>query len=853
MLVERVAAVTDPIQREGVALAGGGGYGRGAVALGADLDVRLLAPGLERAEPVAEALLYPLWDSGLPVGHQVQTVDALIEAARTDLATATSLLDWRHVAGDRQLEDTLQSRARQGLFLPSELPRFLERLEAEVAGRHRRFGGSVYLLEPDVKNGPGGLRDVDVARWAAQARWGVRQLDGLLRLGVLMPRQLVQVQQARELLWRIRNALHGRAGRRSDRLGFDVQEPVARTLGYAGPLRDAVERFMSDYYRAARVLSRFRQATLVRAKPNLVRRKPRPRKLGDSLELFGGFVTTDVELLRRRPEQGFRLIAAAVEQDVPLSPHVRDVIAGLAEDASWCAQLRASAEAAHRFIELVACRRRSRLQAGSVMRELHELGLLLAMIPEFGPLVGRVHHDTYHVYTVDVHSVAAVDRLGEIMRGDVVVDQEQLPRWEGSLAVRLSAEITRPTVLFFATLLHDVGKAIGRADHSERGAQMAREVLERLGFASTDVADACRLIANHLLMYRIATRRDLDDPTAVADLVAHIGSGGREALCHLYLLTVADTSTTSPTSMTAWKASMLDALFLAADEVLRGAAQAEAPRLQRYRAEVLRHASRVVAAADGLVPPVAFAAEFLGSMPDRYLLANAPEAIAAHAELARCHGGQDVSVALQPSPFPQVAEIAVIASDRPGLLAAITAALGGARLEVHAAQIHSRATTDADGGPAVVQAVDLFWVRTVQGGIAAVSAAMPRLRRDLSAVLAGRVEPREIARVTARSRVRQPAVATKVVLDNRASLEHTVIEVFARDRPGLLFSLSNAMFDLGLSIAVAKINTEGERAIDVFYVHDRGATKVCLDERGEELRKALVDVVESTDELREES
>ncbi|MBW2529738.1 MAG: HD domain-containing protein, partial [Deltaproteobacteria bacterium] len=568
MLRELFAAVTTAEQASTVALAGVGGHGRETVALGADLDVRLLAPAIEQAEPVAEALLYPLWDSGLPVGHQVQTVQSLVETARADLATATSLLDWRHVAGDPDLTAELQARARAGPFSPSALPQFLERLDREGSGRQQRFGRSVYLLEPDVKNGPGGLRDVDVARWAAQARWGVRRLDGLLRLGVLVPRELSAVEQARELLWRIRNVLHGRAGRRSDRLGFDAQEEVARTLGYAGPLRDAVGRFMSDYYRAARVLSRFRESMLVRATPNLARRRPRLRRIGDSLQLFGGVVTTDPERLREQPEHALRLLAAAVEHDVPLSPHARDVINRLADDAGWCAQLRASEAASRLFVELVSCRSRTALHAGSAVRELHELGLLLAMIPEFSPVVGRVHHDTYHVFTVDVHSVAAVDRLGEILRGDVMVDEEQLPRWEGSLVLRLAAEVTRSEVLFFATLLHDVGKAIGRADHSERGAEMARGVLERLGFAPPDVEDACRLIANHLVMYRVATRRDLDDPAAITELVRQVG--GREALRHLYLLTVADISTTSPTSMTAWKARMLDELYLAAEQRLRG-------------------------------------------------------------------------------------------------------------------------------------------------------------------------------------------------------------------------------------------------------------------------------------------
>ncbi|MBW2522518.1 MAG: hypothetical protein JRI23_00005, partial [Deltaproteobacteria bacterium] len=275
-------------------------------------------------------------------------------------------------------------------------------------------------------------------------------------------------------------------------------------------------------------------------------------------------------------------------------------------------------------------------------------------------------------------------------------------------------------------------------------------------------------------------------------------------------------------------------------------------RRERHRDRVLERARSVAASPDEAERRAADVDRFVASMPDRYLLANTPEAIVAHAALWSSHGSQDVSVALGPSPFPGVAEIAVVAADRPGLLAAVTAALSGARLHVHAAQIHSRGGA-ASGSDEPVQAVDLFWVRARHGGVEAVASRMPRLRRDLAAVLAGDAEPQALARLTRSAGAGQPAVPTKVVLDNRAAQEHTVVEVFTRDRAGLLFTLAHAMFGLGLSIALAKINTEGDRAIDVFYVHDRGATKVCLDERGEELRKALVDAVEAMDEAREES
>jgi [protein-PII] uridylyltransferase len=821
---------------ESVAFAAVGAYGRGALALGSDLDVRILARDMSLASAAADALLYPLWDMGVSVGHQVVTVEDLIEAARTDLPTATSLLDWRHVAGDRGLSEELHRRALASVFAHSELARFIERLNDEVAQRHARFGGSVYLLEPDVKNAAGGLRDLDVGRWAIKARYGVSGLDEMVRVGALYAREAGEIRAAAEMLWRVRNILHAHAGRRSDRLTFDEQEAIAGLLGY-GEGGEAVERMMSEYYRSARTISRSLQMVLVRAAPVLTRKKPREEDLGGGVRLFDGHVTVrDAELLKSDPALAFRLVAAAVERGVPLLPFTREALSRSTSDPAFCAALRASPEAASLFIELVSARKEARLLSGSVIRELHDIGLLLAMIPEFSPVVGRVHHDIYHVYTVDVHSVAAVDRLAALARGELAS--------EFPLACRLAAEMARPAMLFFATLLHDVGKAIGSSDHSQRGAEMAEGILRRLGFPAEDIAEACHLIRKHLLMYHVATRRDLDDPVAIAEFSREVR--GREGLCDLYLLTVADLSTTSPTSMTSWKARMLDELFLATDRALGGVTSDNARRARAVE-DVLREIDRLSDAAAGQREDrLAFARGFIESMPDRYLLANRPAAIAAHAELAREHESraQLVSVALVPSSHHGAAdEICVIAADRPGLLAAITAAIAASRLEVHAAQIHSRAVTAAAGGGGEpVQAVDLFWVRDRGEDVEGVARAMPKLARDLRGVLSGEIDPMELSKTRSGGSLRgrpSPRVRTQISIDNRASPGHTVIEVLTRDRPWLLFTIAETLHSLGLSIAVAKINTEGARVADVFYVSERDGTKVAPGKRSNEVEARL--------------
>ncbi|HEY8076128.1 MAG TPA: [protein-PII] uridylyltransferase [Labilithrix sp.] len=844
--------------REPLAMAAVGTFGRGAVALRSDVDIRLVTrPGgksHEGAARVADALLYPLWDAGLSVGHQVVDVPELLDLAQTDLATATSLLDLRLVAGEASLVEEASERAFAGLFSEGELARFVARLDEEATLRHERFGGSVYLLEPEVKAGAGGLRDLDIARWAARARYRlVETWTDLVRVGVLVPREAHEIGRAEELVWRVRNRLHAHANRKSDRLTFDQQEAIALELGY-GPDKAATsepspeeraaaaERFMQDYFGMARVISRAREALLLRATPPKRRGKPVEVDLGGGVRLFDGQVTVDTSELVRDPALALRAYATCVKKKAPLLAYARDQIARATADAEWCERLRASAEAARVFVSLlctvpdvVPVRR------GSLLGELHEVGLLLAMIPEFKPVTGRVHHDVYHVYTVDVHSVAAVDCLRAIFRGDLA--------HERPLAARLAAEASRPEVLFLATLLHDIGKGYpdasgSRKNHSVTGAELCDAILPRLGVGDDDRAEIKALVALHLLMYHVATRRDLDDPATTKDFCAQVR--GREGLRDLYLLTVSDITTTSPTAMTTWKARMLDELYFAADACFAGGA---ADAVGEERKERVKQASLAVAPAREKSELQAF----LGSMPERYLLANAPEAIVAHARVAseRARGKKPVVAALVPSRHPEVGEICVVADDAPGLLARIAAAITSSRLEVLGAQVYSRETrgrreVPPPGAPAM-EAVDLFWVRDARTGAEGVAGAMPRLERDLEAVVTGKsAEDLLRERIGGGSPWRErpsPAVPSEVVVDDRASPRHTVIEVFAKDRPGLLYSLAHALHGLGLSIALSKINTEGTKVADVFYVNELDGSKVAPGARFKAIRETLLEAI----------
>ncbi|MGE3636543.1 MAG: [protein-PII] uridylyltransferase, partial [Sandaracinaceae bacterium] len=704
-----------------VALVAVGGYGRGMVGLHSDIDVLFVCddPQDRHVALLAEGLLYPLWDLGLEIGHAVRGVEETVALAKGDLRTATTLLDMRRIAGDKQILSDLLRLGRSRVFEVG-LESFLDQLGEDRASRHERYGGSLYLLEPEVKSGCGGLRDLDLAGWAAKARWNVEDTDGLVKHGALLSREVDELSAAREMLWRTRNLLHLRAGRRQDRLTFEDQEEIAVQLGFIDGVTLGVEQFMQAYYRHAKVVEQTSERMLARARERHGSRSVRTEPIDEHVLLFGDTVTfRDSARLEDEPGLALRLYDVARERGLAPYSFAREAIARATNEPAWGERLRQDPEAARRFI---AALRGGPIAHGrrSLLGELHELGVLLAMIPEFGPVTGRVQHDVYHVYTVDVHSVAAVDRLAAIKRGDFI---NELP-----LASRLAAELPRPDPLFLGLLLHDIGKAHGK-DHSRTGALMARPIAERLGLSPVDVAHVVWLVEAHLRLYHWATRRDTTDPDVIAEVAREVETIDR--LRDLYLLTVADLSTTNPKAMTSWKARMLEDLYLAtARELELGGSGGAARRADAIRDE----------ACAGFVddPDREELDRFLVQMPDRYLLANPVDAIRDHARACVARKGDPLLLRVRPGSSADVSELVVVTDDRPGLLAQVGAALAGLRLSVVTAQVYTR--TRADGRD---EAVDVFEVRHVASGADGAPLAperLARLEKDLRGLLDGSVQ-----------------------------------------------------------------------------------------------------------------
>ena len=786
-----------------VALVAVGGYGRSTLGLHSDVDVVFLCDDSEDpfVAALAEGLLYPLWDLGVDIGHAVRSIRETLELAREDIRTTTTLIDFRRIAGTGSLLDDLERGARELVFEP-HLPDFLAALEQDTAARHERFGGSLYLLEPDVKQGRGGLRDMDVAEWAARARWGARNEQDYVRTGALLARELRELEAAREMLWRVRNLLHLRAGRQQDRLTFADQEDIAQELGFVDGVSLAVEQFMQAYYRHARIVALTAQRMLDRARPR--NRAATFRKLAHGIILADGAINLEnPQRLDDDPALAFRFYHQAIRYNKRPDHSALDAIARIAPDKRWRLRLQDSEEATQLFLSLLKNIDEMEGPGETAIGALYEVGLVSAMIPELDPLVGRVYHDVFHVYTADVHALKALERLQELTRGESRVR---------SLASRLAAEAPRRLPLFLAVLLHSLGRMRGR-DQEAAGAAMAESIAIRLGLSAIDAQHVAWLVRNQNELYRWATQRDIHDPQALADVVALVETP--ERLRDLFLCTVAIVSTINPKAMTSWKARALEDLYLSAlAEIEMGGSHTESRVLEVKLQAVVGFAGD--AGRDELQ-------DFIDEMPDRYFLANPVDVVRRHARIARDRSEGTVTVRVGPGVTEDVEEVVVVCPDRSGLLADLTAVFAAHDLAILNAEIYTRRRADGD------QAFDVFSIRPGPNTPAPQLLASA-LEDDIRRRITNRISTQDlIARHSTPPpwSVRPgPEVPTQISVDNNASLHYTVVDVFTKDRVGLLHEIARTLHQLDVSIALSKVNTEGQSVADVFYVSDEHGNKI---------------------------
>ena len=824
-----VFRVTNPTVAERLGLVAVGGYGRAELAPYSDVDLLFLLPYKQTpwGEQVVEYMLYTLWDLGLKVGHATRSVDECLRLARGDLSIRTALLESRYVWGDQALFVELKARFDQDVVAGSG-PDFVEAKLVERDARHQRMGDSRYLLEPNIKDGKGGLRDLHTLFWIAKYLYRVDTVAALVDLAVLNPEEYRTFAKAEEFLRTVRCHLHHLAGRAEERLTFDVQPELANRLGYTDHAGTrGVERFMKHYFLIAKDvgdLTRIFCAAL--EEQHRHRKRLRFPRLGlRSREIDGFLVEGDrinvvsEDAFEQDPVKLIRLFHLAHERDLDIHPNALRLITRSLRLIDR--RLRRDAEANRLFMEVLA----SRKDPETTLRRMNEAGVFGRFVPDFGRVVAQMQHDMYHVYTVDEHTIRAIGVLAKIENGAFAEDHP--------LSAGLIHKIQMRRVLYLAVLLHDIAKGRG-GDHSRIGAEIAERLGPRVGLSAAETETVAWLVRWHLAMSSTAFKRDLDDPKTIEDFVRLVQSPERLKL--LLVLTVADIRAVGPGVWNGWKGQLLRELYSRAEAYMLGghALEGQAARAEHLKATLRQRFGDW---------PDAEVERQLSRGPDSFWLSADPETHERWARLMReaDRQGAPLTVDTRVSRFHAVTEVTVYTADHAGLFSRLAGAMAASAASI----VNARIFTTNDG-----MALDVFWIQDTAGNAYDRPEHLARLSATIERTLGGDFKPhQELPKRRDRlpSRAAVFTVEPQVLIDNEASNTHTVIEVNGRDRPALLYDLTRALFDLSLGISQARIATYGERAVDVFYVKDQFGLKVTEESKLDAIRQRLTKALDGVD------
>ncbi len=809
----------------GFALLAMGGYGREELSPFSDIDLLLLyLPGKGRAlEEWLCAVLHPLWDWGLTVGHTVQTPKDSCRAAQKDLDLLLSFLDGRWVAGDKATFLRWEEEFSRSLLAGKE-PEVILHIRQKAEARHAHYGDSIFVLEPEIKEGKGGLRDYHTAFWAARIRYNIRSAGELTERGLLSEKEWKIYSQALGFLWRVRHQLHYLHGRREDRLSFEDQESMAEVLGYRGENSlVATEAFLKEYFTHALHVYRF-SWNLLEKFLNERATFQRGWSLGAPVEIVPGYflfhgklAPTDPYQIERNPLnmwKAFEVVHAhGIEMDTRLKEKIAENLDAVGE------RFRLAEDSIRSFLSFFE-------KPGylyQVLEAMHETGFLRRFLPEFDRVHCHIQYDRYHIYPVDIHCLYAVRELELLERKD----EESWP-----LLNQLMEEVKDPGLLKLAALVHDLGKAEG-SPHTLRGEGIAFAIAERLRVAPAKSETLCFLVREHLTFAETAQRRDLGDENLIFRFAQRVKDS--ERLKMLYLLCFADLRAVGPSSWTAWKDTLMRELFiktlhlLERDETLGKEAQDLVITIQSEVMNLL--AGQVVG------PKMS---EYLVSIPSRHYVAHNGRAIGQQILMAEKLRDQTVVLEGEEKPDEGCDEITVVAWDKPGLFAEISGVMAANFLNILSAQI----STWENG-----IAVDLFRVQNRIDEPLLQPRRWTKLQEDLKGVLEGKVAVNSLVEgmvLPLFHRYLPSRVGTKVQVDNSASDFYTVIEIYTHDRPGLLYHVTKKIFEMGLSIWMARISTKVDQVVDVFYIQDLSGAKLqdegvisrLKDDLLEELQKA---------------
>ncbi|SIT11686.1 UTP--GlnB (protein PII) uridylyltransferase, GlnD [Paracoccus saliphilus] len=796
-----------------------GGYGRAEMAPASDVDLLFLTPYkiTPWAESVVESMLYMLWDLKLKIGHSIRTVDDCLRLGTSDMTIRTSLVEHRLVTGHAPLAQELDARLWSELFNKT-VPEFVEAKLEERDARHQRQGGQRYVLEPNVKEGKGGLRDLQTLYWIAKYIHHVDRAVELVDLGVFSREEHLAFWQAEDFLWAVRCHLHLIAGRPVDMLSFDMQVEVAKRMGYAdSAARRGVEYFMQDYFRHAtrvgeltRVFLTELESRHVRSAPFLGRLFRRRRKLkAGFIDQHGRLAIQDETAFLQDPLNILRLFEEALRTGILIHPDAMRLVASNLDLIDE--NVRSAPEAIRIFMDLL-------LKHGNPersLRRMNELGVLAAFIPEFEPVVAMMQFNLYHHYTVDEHSIQCVAALAEIERGE---HPEDLP-----LSSEIIEEGINRRVLYLATLLHDIGK--GRPeDHSILGARIARRIATRFGFSPEDVETVEWLVRNHLLMSDVAQKRDISDPRTLRDFAKAVKT--RKRLDLLLVLTTCDIRGVGPNTWNNWKAVLLRRLHQETAAALdNGLEELNRDKRQNEAKRALRH----------LLIAKGWEAKAIRSEIARHYDAYWPglptETQAVFAQLLHQIGHDEIRIDLHPDIDRDATRTAFVLADHPGIFSRLC----GALTLMGANVVDARTYTTRDG-----YATAVFWIQDAEGHPFAED-RLPRLRQTILRTLKGEIVTRDAfaTRDKPRKRNREFRFPTHVTFDNEGSDIYTIIEVDTRDRPGLLYDLTRTLAVNHIQIVSAVIATYGAQVVDSFYVKDMFGLKLHSETKRLSLEKKL--------------
>ena len=817
--VTRLHPLDAPSEGERLAVLAVGGYGRAEMAPASDVDLLFLTPWKITgwAESVVESMLYMLWDLKLKIGHSIRSVDDCLRLGEGDMTIRTSLVEHRLVTGHAPLAQELRQRLWDELF-DRTVPEFIEAKLDERAARHARQGGQRYVLEPNVKEGKGCLRDLQTLYWIAKYIHRVDRAVELVDLGVFSRDEHLAFWQAEDFLWAVRCHLHLISGRPVDVLAFDMQVEVARRMGYADTTaRRGVEYFMQDYFRhATRVgeLTRVFLAALetqhVRTAPFLGRLFRRKRKMRPGFVDQQGRLSYESEAtFLADPLNLLRIFEEALRTGVLIHPDAMRLVAANLDVIDD--KVQSDPEAIRIFMDML-------LKHGNperALRRMNELGVLAAFIPEFEPVVAMMQFNVYHHYTVDEHSIQCIAALAEIERGE---HPENLP-----LSSQIIEAGVNRRVLYLATLLHDIGK--GRPeDHSILGARIARRIATRFGFNQEDIDTVEWLVRNHLLMSDVAQKRDISDPRTLRDFAKAVKT--RKRLDMLLVLTVCDIRGVGPGTWNNWKAALLRTLHQETAAALEnGLEELNRDKRQNEAKRSLRH-MLVAKGWDARAIRAEIARHY-----DAYWPGLPTQSHAVFAELLRGIGPDEIRIDLRADPDRDATRTAFVLSDHPGIFSR----LAGALTLTGANVVDARTYTTRDG-----YATAVFWVQDAEGHPFAED-RLPKLRQTILRTLSGEIVAREAfaTRDKPKKRNREFRFPTHITFDNEGSDIYTIVEVDTRDRPGLLYDLTRTLASNHIQIVSAVIATFGAQVVDSFYVKDMFGLKLHSASKREALEKKL--------------